>query len=468
LDSLYEQLDALTGPELGCVLRFTYIAWGEERKQLNIAIASGEYDLIPAGNFSDYHLMITRNAFADMKPYLPWVPALQTHFLLSEKDVLGLMEIDGKLYGIPQYSAPGVGAGEGFFYREDLRKQWRLPPIHDIQSMEAYLYRAKREEAYAGKPLITDNRIWTCLWRMIARDTYQEIIGFTETPYAVIAIDHPERVVSRIETPAFMEVLNYLVKWYRDGILDGQLIASAGNEGEKGLELFKTNEKPCETNTPIWSLNRSWVPMLTALHPEWEYAFFPYDLNGKVSDYKRSAVSSTVITLSSRAQYPEIAMKLLEKLHTDQRYYDLLVYGVLGEHYFLDDEGIHFSGIPADKRYAGWTGAADTYMDYPNNRGGNAGWASDVYGPVMRAYEAKSKQAVFHPLDDLVLDVKPMTAEIENLSESWRRYIMPLLCGLENDGTEADLIKAVERLNEAGLTAYLAELQRQVDRLNVP
>ena len=30
LDSLYAQLDALTIPELGCRLRFTYIPWGDE------------------------------------------------------------------------------------------------------------------------------------------------------------------------------------------------------------------------------------------------------------------------------------------------------------------------------------------------------------------------------------------------------------------------------------------------------
>ena len=42
LDSLYAQLDALTVPELGCRLRFTYIPWGDERNQINIAISSGD------------------------------------------------------------------------------------------------------------------------------------------------------------------------------------------------------------------------------------------------------------------------------------------------------------------------------------------------------------------------------------------------------------------------------------------
>ena len=53
LDSIYQQLDALTIPELGCRLRLSYIPWGDERDQINIAIASGEYDIIPQGTFSD-------------------------------------------------------------------------------------------------------------------------------------------------------------------------------------------------------------------------------------------------------------------------------------------------------------------------------------------------------------------------------------------------------------------------------
>ena len=97
LDSLYAELDALTIPELGCILRFTYIPWGDERNQINLAIASGEYDFFPQGNFTDYQLMASRNAFLDIKPYLSLVPDLVAHYQLSGEDVLVSAEMDGKL-----------------------------------------------------------------------------------------------------------------------------------------------------------------------------------------------------------------------------------------------------------------------------------------------------------------------------------------------------------------------------------
>ena len=63
---LYRQLDELTVGELGCTIRFEFIPWGNEREQLNIAIASGEYDFIPGGVFSDYRILVSRNAPSDL------------------------------------------------------------------------------------------------------------------------------------------------------------------------------------------------------------------------------------------------------------------------------------------------------------------------------------------------------------------------------------------------------------------
>lgn len=463
LDSLYEQLDALTIPELGCVLRFHYIPWGDERSQINIAIASGEYDIIPQGNFSDYQLMAARNAFLDIKPYLAQSPALAEHYKLSGEDVLANAEIDGKLYGIPQHSAATVEANEGFFYREDLRKAWGLEPITDLASMEAYLYRAKQDEAFADQPLITDNRIWTCLWMMLAKDTYFEIASFTDTPYVVCAIDDPYQAISRVETPEFRMVLAYLAKWYRDGILDKRLLTLSANEGTSGRAMLLAGDKPCETNSPIWSINRDWIPMLAEAHPEWEYGYFVYKFGGRVMDYKATSSSGSLLSISSRTKYPEIAVKLLEKLHTDQRYYDLLLYGVEGEHYYKDDKGVYHDGIPSEKRFAGWSAAADTYLEWPATYRSSSSWTENVYLPFLDECDRLSAEAAFHPLNQFIFNVSPVSSEATALAETWNTYMLPLLCGLSED-IDAELEEAVRMLKEAGLDAYLSEAQQQLTR----
>ena len=461
LDSLYAQLDALTVPELGCKLRFTYIPWGDERNQINIAISSGEYDIIPQGNFSDYQLMAARNAFLDIKPYLAMVPALAEHYKISGEDVLANAEIDGKLFGIPQHGAPGVEADEGFFYREDLRKAWGLEPITDLATMEAYLYRAKEDGAFRDKPLITDNRIWTCLWMMLTRDAYFEVTSFTDTPYVVCPIDMPYQAVSRVETPEFRQALAYLAKWYRDGILDKRLLTLSANEGSSGRAMMLAGDKPCETNSPIWSINRDWIPVLTEAHPEWEYGFFTYNAGGRITQYKETSSSGSLLSISSRTKHPEIAVRLLEKLHTDQRYYTLLLYGVEGEHFYRNEQGVHNEGIPSGKRFAGWSAAADTYLDWPVIHNVDSQWTRDVYLPLLEEGNLLVEQAVFHPLNQFTFNINPVGSEATALAAAWNTYMLPLLCGMSED-IDAELDEAIRMLKEAGLDAYLAEVQNQL------
>lgn len=461
LDSLYAQLDALTIPELGCRLRFTYIPWGDERNQINIAIASGEYDIIPQGNFSDYQLMAARNAFLDIKPYLAQVPALAAHYKISGEDVLANAEIDGKLYGIPQHGAPGVETDEGFFYREDLRREWGLAPVTDLASMEAYLYRAKQDPAFADKPLITDNRIWTCLWMMLTKDAYFEVTSFTDTPYAVCPIDAPYQVVSRVETAEFRMVLEYLAKWYRDGILDKRLLTLSANEGSSGRAMMLAGDKPCETNSPVWSINRDWIPVLSEVHPEWEYGFFTYNGGGRITGYKETSSSGSLLSISSRTKHPETAVLLLEKLHTDPRYYGLLLYGVEGEHYYKNEQGIHHEGIASGKRFAGWSAAADTYLDWPVIHNADSAWTRDVYLPLLDEGDRLVEQAVFHPLNQFTFNINPVGQEATTLAETWNTYILPLLCGM-SENIDAELEEAVRMLKAAGLDAYLTEVQQQL------
>ena len=121
MDELYRQLDELTVKELGCTLRFEFIPWGNERKQLNIAIVSGEYDFIPGGVFSDYRTLVGKNAFLNLNDYLYLVPDLVEHYQTYSESALKDCEISGGLYGIPQFSPGGIkNSNEGFFYREDL------------------------------------------------------------------------------------------------------------------------------------------------------------------------------------------------------------------------------------------------------------------------------------------------------------------------------------------------------------
>lgn len=457
MDEIYRQLDALTIPELNCTLRFDFIPWGNERRQLNIATASGEYDFIPGGVFSDYRTLVYKNAFLDLNEYLDAVPALAEHYATYDVNTLKKCEINGGLYGLPQFGQGEVmSGGEGFLYREDLRREWGLEEIRDLETMEAYLYRAKEEERYRDMPLITDNRVWSSLWLMITKEKYLEINSSLETPFLVVEAEAPYRVLNRMETPEFKEVLAYIWKWKRDGILDSDMLARSDNEGELGKNLILEDRKPCETNNPIWPLNMHWIPVLEESHPDWEFGFFPY-ISQNRKYYVSSLAGRSVISISSKTTEPELALKLLEKIHTDRRYYDLVAYGAEGGNYHLMDGKISFEGINPRNSFA-WTAVSDEVLNYEGVPV-NQKWNDEVYRPIMDWYEEVGRNAEDNPLDGFTF--VQSGSEQAAVDRVWLQYFQPLVCGYGED-YQQELEEANRRLREAGFDRYLEAIQEQL------
>lgn len=457
MDEIYRQMDAITIPELNCTLRFEFIPWGNERRQLNIVTASGEYDFIPGGVFSDYRTLVYKNAFLDMNQYLDAVPALAEHYAYYDANALKKCEINGGLYGLPQFGQGGiVSAGEGFFYREDLRKEWGLEEVHDLETMEAYLYRAKQDERYQDVPLVTDNRVWSSLWLLLTKGKYLELNSSLETPLVVVEATNPYRALNRMETPEFREVLAYIWKWKRDGILDSDMLSRSDNEGELGKKLVLEDKKPCETNNPIWSLNNHWIPALYEKNPEWEFNFFPY-LDQFDTYHVGSLAGSSVISISAKTTEPELAMKLLEKIHTDMRYYSLVAYGAEGENYNLVEGKISFDGISSLNRF-GWTAVTDDTMGYEGIPV-NPKWDEEVYHALPDWSKEAGKTVKDDPLDGFAF-VLP-GGEQAAVERVWIQYFQPLVCGYGEDYPGA-LEAANERLYEAGFDQYLEAIQEQL------
>lgn len=461
LDSLYKSLDEMTEEELGCRIRIDYIPWGDERKQLQIAIASGEYDLIPNGTFSDYYEEAAKGAFVDLNQYRDTVPELFQHYEEYRSDYLEGIEIDNRLYGIPQFEKDGpIHVGEGFLYRKDLLEVWGLEPVTDLETMEKYLYAAKADVRYAGSSLVTDNRIWNSLWYMLCSPDYPELESITSIPYAVVSAENPRKILSRFETEEFQEILSVVRKWYQDGILNPSILASSDNEGTAGLELMLSDKKPCETNTPVWAVNSNYIPALYEKNPKWTYDFFDYSINQEVVWRKNRGREVSCISISSKSKNPETAVRLLEKLHTDQRYHDLLNYGVPGENYDLDGEYVTYEQVAPDNKFSYLTGGADFQMARKSSSV-NAQW-QEVYEREVKKQDDRVSEAEVTPLDGFSPDLSSIQKVKRELDAVNKTYLLPLCCGVTEE-PEEDYGNAVRKLYEAGLQKYLDELQRQLD-----
>ena len=451
MDTFYEQLDAMTVRDLGIKVRFDFITWGDEKNKINLNIASGEYDLYVGGNFSDYKVMATKNAFLDLKPLLTEVPDLVAHYSVASDKTLESCEIGGKLYGIPQFgkATDGIAAGEGFMYREDLRKSWGLPEINSLETMEQYLYKAKDE--YPESSVVMDNRIWSAVWNILAAGKYLELDSYMNTPYTVVSVEDPYTVIDRTQTPEYKTVLEYMAKWYKDGIIDHDILATSANEGNKIAELVKADKKVTTTNSPSWSLTAT-VNEIARNNPEWEMGWYDYGF-GKNPVYLPSVSNSTCISINPKCKEPVKALQFIEKAHTNQVYYDLLRWGVEGENYNRVDGKISTAGIEASNVKPSWTGLVDGYMEeeVPSE---NAYWQEQMDATRVTPEE-------FSPLDGFIFDASSLSAETAAMESVKAQYMTPLLCGVTQD-MDGDYENVLAQLQKAGIEKYIGEMQRQL------
>jgi hypothetical protein len=294
---------------------------------------------------------------------------------------------------------------------------------------------------------------------MFAGDKYLELNSVLDTPFVVVSVDNPTEPISRFETPEFQLVLETVKKWYDDGILESSILASSGNEGMLGLEMMKQDQKPCETNATLWSMSSRYIPALYEVNPEWEFGYYDYSSENSPT-YLSSNTATTVTSISSKSNYPELSIRFLEKLHTNREYYDLLNYGVEGTHYNIIDNYINYSGLDADNIFSGWTGASDNYLFY-KVKSVNPTWQSEVLDREEEKDAKRSEDAPYYPLDGFNYDVSKVSDIYKSMDEIRLRYLQPLYCGV-TDNLSEDYDSAIQLLKEAGIDEYINDVREQL------
>lgn len=458
IDNFYKQLDALTTKDLGCTIKFDFIPWGDEKNKINLAIASGEYDLYVGGGFSDYKGTAAKGAFLDLKPLLEKVPDLVKHYSIVSNKTLQMCEVNGKLYGIPQFgkAAPNTG-GEGFVYREDLRKKWGLSEITNLDTLEKYLYKAKQDPETKDTASITDQRFWTSLWYMIAGGKYMTVTDYNASPYGVVAYNDPYKVVSLVDTPEYKQVLQYAAKWYNDGIVDHDILAAGANATQKSAQLVISGKKAAETNSPRWSIENSIVGPIYKNHPDWELGWYDYNDHNGSPAYIPTISNATAISINAKSKNATAALKFIEKAHTDQTYYNLLRWGVQDENYKIVNNVPTTVGIDANNVKPAWSGIVDGYMEKE----------TPSVDPKWQAITDKMKQVnampkEYSPIEGFTFNVSNLSTETAALETVRTQYMLPLDCGVTKD-IDADLSKVKGQLKSAGLDKYLDEMQKQLN-----
>lgn len=449
MESIYEELDQLTIRDFGVVLRFDFVSWGDERNDISQAIMGKEYDLYCGGSWSGYTDLASKKAFANLNFMLRDVPELVDKYT---RQGLERLEINGGLYGIPQFD-PIEGRGEGILYREDFRLQQGLGVIEDLQSLEEFLYRAL--EVNPETAAINNKDYYKKLWKLFLGEDYL-FIGNSD--FCVTRKEEPYRVISIYETEEYMECLKKAKQWYDDGIVDKGILGMSN--GKAALYGAGQKSRPAEFSSYASIIGEPYFISLKNTLPDMELGWFSTSINGSGIYLNPVNTEGSVLSVGAACQNPRAAVGIIEKLHTDQEYYDLLMYGSEGVHYRLREDGtLDYGEIQSGQIWEGWTGGYDSELKREGYHGNELDQILSLQNDSCQQYGKKNGE---NPLNGFQFVPNTISHIMTGLADVKNQYLEPMEAGI-SDNPDLDLELAVQKLGEAGFDEYRKELQRQMD-----
>lgn len=161
-----------------------------------------------------------------------------------------------------------------------------------------------------------------------------------------------------------------------------------------------------------------------------------------------------MMAISTASENPERAMMFLNLLNTDPYLMTLLEYGVEGVHYNLTEEGfVEFT--EERQNYQPWRNGMGNITILPVQVGeGDINYWQDTF----LAYYGQAKQI---PVLGFTFDATNVETESAALANVGAEYVLPLSTGQVDPATA--LPAFLDALNAAGMEAYVAEAQSQLD-----
>lgn len=445
IEEFYQKLDELTLRDLNLTLDFvTLPAGADSSSAYNLSLTTGEYDMYYSGNWVSHAEYARKHAFYDITDLVKEVtPALWEK--IPQYDWEGSM-IDGRLYCIPQ-TTRDYSTVTGFIYRKDLLEKYDIPEINSLDgvgdflrtvlanepSMSGLISSAARKYAYAQN---------TDLIGIDAQDIGSSKLG----QYGIVTTisSNETEVKSLFDEPAYLDYLKYMKAWYDEGLVNKDILSGQLNDTTM-MEAGTLPGSIGKDARDVWG----WGYSFEKSHPDWDIAMWEF---GAINYKSRGGQTSTAI--SAQTQHVEECLKLMEKVRTDQEYYDLMFYGVEGTNYELTEEGaIDTSNVAPENMFNLWKFWGDEEM----TRKSVDRWSG--YDDFYDGYIVATAQE--DPMNGFQMDISALSAEIAACEQVYTQYQNPLEAGISND-VEGDLEMLKTRYRDAGLDKIVESVKQQL------
>lgn len=436
-DEVYAAANEIIKEKINATVDFQCIDWGSYDDKMNLMINAGEeFDICFTSNWSNNYVQnVQKNAFLPLDDLLKeYAPTLSEMIPDSFWDAT---RVEGEIYGIINYQISTMT--NSFTINKELADKYDLDvsSIENYEDIEPFLAALKENES--DVIAINNHAKAGSFWGLnLARLGFDEIAG-RNIPGVIRISDDSLEVINQFETDEFVEYAILMRDWYEKGYIRSDAISinddtadmQAGNIGVYQEGNYSPSSEA--DNNAKWGFETYAVPISDPV-------------------LLTSSIIATMQGISRTSNNPERAMMLMELVNTDVELYNLLSYGIEGQHYEkLEDGTIRLTEDsdynPGTKWLFGSTGNA--YL--------LEGSSPDVWEKTVEMNES----GIPSPLLGFTFDSEPVNSQIAQCNSVIDEYI----AAIDTGSMDIDTIlpEFQEKLRKAGAQDIIDEMQRQIN-----
>lgn len=442
LDEVEEAINVITREKIGAEITLKPISIAEYSQSVSLSLQGGEkIDIMESlGDFNNY---LSTSMALDITELIDTC-APETKELVGE-DWLAACEYQGALYGIPDYKP--LALTPMIIYRQDVVDELGLDMdsvtcIEDLSDIFAQIKEAKPDMTPLAIVETGNVGVFNLPYGVdYLSDDYNQPIG--------VLIGDDMTVQDFYSTDLFLEKAAMVRDWYNNGYL----MKDAATTTSTSTELMASG------NYFGWIAAYSYPEADTAASFVSQCGGYP--LGAKTLDKAYLTTGGTnAITwmLAANTQVPEAAMKFLNLTYTDPEIANLIIWGIEGRDYVLDENGNAAYPEGQDATTVPYTAQISC---------GVVGNQFIQYLPVGSSYESleweleQNQTADVSPAMGFSFDSTNYTTQYTAVRNVLTQYLPGIFCGSVDPETEVP--KMIEALNNAGYQDILAAKQEQLN-----
>lgn len=368
----------------------------------------------------------------------------ETKDLVGE-DWLKACTVEGKLYAVPAYKP---NASRGYFVcRQD---------ILDASGLDLTGVKSSEDLTGIFEKVQTENPDMTMLAPMeqgrlgetLSWNGVDYLSDSDTGAYGVLIGDDME-VKNLYESDMFIESCQLAKEWYDAGYIMKDAATTASTVSElmssgNYFGWFTANAATAEDLAGQMSSMCGYPMTAVPLNEPYLYT---------------SAINMVTMMIASNTDVPEAAMKFLNLLYTDADVINLIIFGIEGRDYELDENG--FAVYPE--------GEDGTTVPYTNQMDNGIMGNAFIMHPLAGTSESSMEEgleanqtAAVSPAMGFIFDNSSVATQYTAVSNVKNQYLPGLLCGSVDPSTEIDAFN--DALYEAGLQDIIDAKQEQLDQ----